>query len=61
MDMDEAKVPKTTGAPGRQSWVSAMPTEASARICVSVPTAVTVDMAPARMNGEITVAWLARA
>jgi len=61
IDMEEAKVPKTTGAPGRQSCEKAMPTEASARICVMVPTVVTADMAPATMKGEITVAWLARA
>ena len=61
MEMDEAKVPNTTGAPGRQSWAKAMPTEASARIWVRVPTTVTADMAPDRMKGEMTVAWPARA
>ncbi len=61
MDMEAAKVPKTTGAPGRHNCVKAMPTEASARICVRVPTVATGDMAPATMNGEMTVAWLERA
>jgi hypothetical protein len=56
IEIELAKVPNTTGAPGRHSWANAMPTEASARIWVSVPTTVTGDMAPDRMNGEITVA-----
>ena len=61
MEIELANVPNTTGAPGRQIWVNAMPTIASARIWVSVPATVTGDMAPARMNGEMTVAWFARA
>ena len=52
------KVPKITGAPLRVSWVKHIPASASARICVHVPTMVTGDIAPERMNGEITVAWL---
>ena len=35
-----------------------MPASASARIWVSVPAAVTGDIAPASRNGEMTVAWL---
>ena len=61
IEIELAKVPNTTGAPGRQSCAKAMPTDASARIWVSVPTTVTADMAPDRMKGEITVAWLLRA
>ena len=61
MDIDEAKVPNTTGAPGRTSWVKAMPDMASARSWARVPATVTGLMAPARMNGEITQAWPARA
>ena len=55
-DIDEAKVPKITGQPGRISWVNAMPAIASARIWVTVPVTVTGDMAPERINGETTVA-----
>ncbi len=58
MDMELAKVPKMTGAPGRTSWAKAMPASASARIWAQVPATVTGDMAPARMKGEMTVAWL---
>jgi len=61
MEIELAKVPNTTGAPGRTSCAKAMPASASARICVSVPATVTGLMAPDRMNGEITVAWLWRA
>ena len=56
-----AKVPKTTGVPGLISCVSEIPAKASAKICVTVPVTVTGDMAPAKMKGEITVAWLLRA
>ena len=61
METELAKVPKMTGAPGRQSCVKAMPTMASARIWESVPPTVTGLMAPERMNGETTVPWFARA
>ena len=33
MEMELAKVPKTTGALGRTSWAKAMPAKALARIC----------------------------
>ena len=56
METAAAKVPKITGAPGRQSCVKAIPASASARICVTVPAVVTGDIAPARINGETTVA-----
>ena len=61
MDMEEEKVPKTTGAPGFTNCIKAMPARASARIWVTVPATVTGDMAPASMNGDMTVAWLWRA
>ena len=61
MDMEDEKVPKTTGAPGLTIWIKAMPARASASICVTVPVTVTGDIAPASMKGEITVAWLWRA
>ena len=61
MEIDEAKQPNSTGAPGRQSCVSAAPASTSASTCVSVPATVTGDMAPARMKGVTMVAWLARA
>jgi hypothetical protein len=52
METELANVPNTTGAPGRQSWANAMPTLASARIWVSVPAAVTGDMAPCQNEGR---------
>ena len=38
-----------------------MPDSASARACAASPATVTGDIAPARMNGLMTQAWLARA
>ena len=61
IDIDEAKVPKITGAPGRTSWVYAIPDRASASDWAARPATVTGDMAPARMNGDMMQAWLARA
>ena len=61
MEMELAKLPRITGAPGRTSWPKAMPAMASARVWVRVPTGETGDMAPARMKGVTMVAWLARA
>ena len=58
IDIDDAKVPKITGAPGRTSWQNAMPDSASASAWAASAATVTGDMAPARMNGEITHAWL---
>ena len=61
IEIEDAKLPSTTGAPGLRSWVSAMPESASASVCAAVPATVTGDIAPARMNGVTIVAWLARA
>ncbi len=61
MEIDEAKLPSTTGAPGATSWTKAIPESASASVCAAVPATVTGDIAPARMNGVMIVAWLARA
>ena len=61
IEIDDAKVPNSTGAPGRMSWVKAAPASTSASTCVSVPATVTGLMAPARMNGVMIVAWLLRA
>jgi hypothetical protein len=61
IEIEAANVPKRTGAPGRTSCVNAAPASTSARICVSVPATVTGLMAPARMKGETTQAWLLRA
>ena len=38
-----------------------MPESASASVCAAVPATVTGDIAPARMNGVMIVAWLLRA
>ena len=59
--MELPKVPNTTGAPGRTSWAKAMPASASAKSWAQVPATVTGDIAPARMKGDTTVAWLCRA
>ena len=51
-DMEERKLPRMTGAPGRTSWVSATPTMASA---------IAWATAPPRMKGTTTAHWLAAA
>jgi len=61
IDIDEANEPRTTGAPGRTSWQYAMPASASASVWVAAPAAVAGLIAPARMNGVISTAWLASA
>ena len=61
IEMEVAKVPKMTGAPGRHSCEKASATCASASTWESVPATVTGDMAPPTMKGETMVAWLARA
>ena len=60
-DIDDRKLPKITGAPGRSSCVSAQPAMVSASDWAIAPALVTGPMAPPRMNGTITAAWLARA
>ncbi len=61
IEIDEAKLPRMTGQPGLISCTVAMPTSASARVTVQVPTAVTGDIAPDRMKGVVRQAWLLRA
>ena len=61
IEIDAAKQPMSTGAPGRQSCVSAAPASTSASTCVSVPATVTGDIAPARMKGVTIVPCPARA
>jgi hypothetical protein len=61
MEMELAKLPRMTGAPGRASWENAMPAIASARVWVMTPTGVTGAMAPERMKGVTMQAWPARA
>ena len=56
MDIELAKLPNTTGAPGRISWAKAMPAIASARVWVNTPAGVTGAIAPERMNGVMIVA-----
>src|SRR3990172_2184048 len=58
MEIDDAKLPRTTGAPGRVSWTKVIPASASASVWAAVPATVTGDIAPARMNGVMSVAWL---
>ena len=61
MEIEEAKLPRITGAPGLTSCANAMPDSASANVTVQVPAIVTGDIAPARMNGVVRLAWLLRA
>src|SRR5215469_2396786 len=61
IDIDDAKLPSTTGVPGLISWTKAIPAIASARVCAATPATVTGAIAPARMNGVIRQAWLLRA
>ena len=49
------KPPYATGAPGRTSCVKAMPASASAFCCATAPTIVTGAIAPASVNGVITM------
>ena len=58
MDIELAKLPKITGAPGLTSCTKVMPASASASDCAAVPATVTGDIAPARINGVMIVAWL---
>jgi hypothetical protein len=48
IEMDETKLPKTTGAPGLTSCTNASPVNASAKVWATVLAPVTGDMAPAR-------------
>ena len=59
MSMFDRNEPKTTGAPGRISWLSAMPVSASAICCASADGIVTGDIAPMSRNGVSTTGWLA--
>ena len=61
IEIELAKEPRTTGAPGRTSWTKVMQASASASVWAQTAAAVTGDMAPARMKGVMIVAWLARA
>src|ERR1700734_1613274 len=51
IEIDEAKLPSTTGAPGLTNCTNATPAKAPAKVCATVPATVTGDMAPARMKG----------
>ena len=55
IEIELAKTPNTTGAPGRTSCVVAAPVSTSASTWASVPATVTGLMAPARMKG-VTIA-----
>ena len=44
MEIELAKLPMMTGAPGRTSWANAIPASASARVWVITPTGVTGAM-----------------
>ena len=53
----EVKPPYITGTPGRTIWVSTMPASASACCCDSAPASVTGLIAPASVNGVMTLTW----
>jgi hypothetical protein len=59
MSMLDRNDPKITGLPGRISCDRVMPVRASAICCTSAAGIVTGDIAPIRMNGVSTTAWLA--
>src|SRR5690349_24982437 len=61
IEIELAKLPRTTGAPGRTSWTNAIPPIAPASVWAQTPAAVTAALAPARMHGVMSVAWLASA
>ena len=61
MSMLDRNEPKMTGQPGWIVWARAMPVSASAICCTSAAGMVTGDIAPIRMNGVSTTAWLASA
>ena len=61
IDIELANDPKITGAPGRTSCVNAMPANDSASVWAATPADVAGDIAPARMNGVMIVAWFAAA
>ena len=62
IEIELANEPRTTGAPGRTSWTNAMPAERLGEgLGARPPAAVTGDIAPARMNGVMSVAWFASA
>ena len=61
MSMLDRNEPKITGQPGRIVCARAMPVSASAICCTSAAGMVTGDIAPIRMNGVRTTAWLASA
>jgi hypothetical protein len=58
MSIVETNAPSTAGAPGFTSCENAMPTIDSASTWVHTAAGVTGAMAPARMNGVNTEAWL---
>ena len=60
-DILERKLPYITGAPGRSSCVIAQPTMVSAWAWAMAPALVTGPIAPPKIKGTITAAWLARA
>src|SRR5471030_2695828 len=45
IEIDEAKLPSTTGEPGLTNCTKASPASASARVCATVPATVTGDIA----------------
>ena len=58
-DIEERKLPSTTGAPGRASWLKLTPAMPSASAWASAPAVVTGPIAPPRMKGAMTMPWFA--
>ena len=58
IEIELAKIPSTTGAPGRVELHERHPGQGTPPASGRRAAAVTGDIAPARMNGVISVAWL---
>ena len=58
IEIELAKLPSTTGAPGRVSWTNVIPARASARVWAQVPATVTGRIAPACHRSPLLLAAL---
>ena len=58
MSTFDVNPPYSTGEPLRTTWVNAMPASASAFCCTRAPASVIGAIAPASVNGVITIIWL---
>ena len=61
IEIEDAKLPNTTGVPGFIICAKAMPLIASASVCARTPIGVTGAIAPDRIKGVVITAWFERA